>query len=180
MLHGMQPPSEWVSRWLHLIEPGARALDLACGHGRHARLLASRGATVTAVDRDLTALGGLAGVDGVTTLAADVEAGPWPFEPGQFDVVVVTNYLHRGLFPAIVASLSIGGVFIYETFMSGNERFGRPSNPDFLLRPGELLDIAAGVLQVVAFEQGLHEGPNPAVMQRLCGLRGEGALARLA
>jgi SAM-dependent methyltransferase len=177
--HGRQPPSAWVTRWSALIDPQARVLDLACGQGRHARVLAARGAVVTALDRDTAALASLADLASVTTVAADVESGPWPFVDGQFDAVIVTNYLHRPLFAQILSSICDGGVLIYETFMSGNERYGRPSNPQFLLRQGELLAVTDDVFQVVAFEQGLHEGPNPAVMQRICAIKGKGAIARL-
>ena len=147
-------------------------LDLACGRGRHARHLAGRGYEVTAVDRDSDALANLAGVPGVRTVHAALEGAPWPFEGAAFDGVVVANYLHRPLFDALAASLAPGGVLVYETFMQGNERYGRPSNPDFLLRPGELADAWRGRLEVVAFEQGRVERPKPAVVQRVCALRG--------
>lgn len=179
MQHSLQTPAAWVVRWVPLIRSGARVLDLACGHGRHARLLAAQGALVTALDRDEAALATLRDVPGITTLAADVEAGLWPFAPDSFDAVVVTNYLHRPLFLPIITALCHGGVLIYETFMSGNERYGRPSNPEFLLRPGELLDALGGACQVVAFEQGLLAGPKPAMVQRVCVLKGAGGVASL-
>ena len=148
------PPSPWVVRFASLIAPGAPVLDVACGSGRHARLLAAAGHPVVAVDRDATALRALAGVAGVRTVAADLESGPWPLEGETFGGVVVTNYLHRPRLAAIVAALAPDGVLLYETFAAGNEAFGRPSNPDFLLRVDELLALAAGRLLVVAFEQG--------------------------
>jgi SAM-dependent methyltransferase len=170
-------PSAWVSRFANLIAPGGEVLDLACGHGRHARHLAGQGYAVEAVDRDPEGLAALAGLNPVTTRLADLEGGPWPYAGRRFAGIVVANYLHRPLFPQLVAALAEGGVLIYETFMLGNERFGRPSNPDFLLRPNELLEAFGASLQVVAFEQGEVAHPKPAVVQRLCAVKGAGAVA---
>ncbi len=167
-------PSAWVGRFLPLVRPGGGVLDLACGYGRHARLLEAGGWRVTAADRDTAALAALAGRAGIETLAADLEAGPWPLAGRRFDGIVVTNYLHRPLFPHLLEALAEGGVLLYETFMRGNERFGRPTNPDFLLQPGELLAAFGSALQVVAFEQGEVAEPKPAVVQRLCAVRGAG------
>jgi SAM-dependent methyltransferase len=178
--HENLSPSAWVVRWSALVRPGAQVLDLACGAGRHARHFAARGATVVAVDRDAAAVAALAAVTGVFTRVADLEGGAWPFAPASFDAVVVANYLHRPLFGPILAALRPGGVLIYETFMAGNERFGRPSNPDFLLRPGELLAAVEGRLEVVAFEQGEVATPRPAVVQRICAVSGAAGAARLA
>ncbi|MGE0748167.1 MAG: class I SAM-dependent methyltransferase [Rhodospirillales bacterium] len=169
------PPSAWVVRFAALIAPGGACLDLACGGGRHARLLAGRGYPVTAVDRDSDAIAALRTVPGVEATAADLEGGTWPLAGRQFAGVVVANYLHRPLFPAILDALAPGGVLIYETFAAGNERFGRPRNPDFLLRPGELLDAVRGRLTVVAYEHGVTE--RPAVVQRLCAVNGPGPAA---
>jgi SAM-dependent methyltransferase len=155
-----------------MVPRGARVLDLACGRGRHARLFALQGARVTALDRDEAALAALRQVQGVTAQVCDVEAEPWPFEAGAFDAIVVTNYLHRPLFPQILASLAPAGVLLYETFMLGNEKFGRPSNPAFLLRSNELLQVLGDGFQVVAFEQGLRGGAAQAVVQRLCAIKG--------
>ena len=177
MQHGPQTPSAWVLRWAPLLPPGARVLDLACGHGRHARYLAARGALVTALDRDEAALALLRKVAGINIFAVDIESAPWPFVAGAFDAIVVTNYLHRPLFSQLAAALTPGGVLIYETFMAGNERYGRPSNPQFLLRPGELLGAFDNAFQVLAFEQGFRDAPGPAVMQRICLANQPGAVA---
>ena len=174
------PPSAWVLRWSALIRPGGSVLDVACGPGRHARLRAARGHPVLACDRDAAALAGLAGVAGLTTRVVDLEDGsPWPFPAGGFDAVVVTNYLHRPLFSHLAAALAPGGVLIYETFALGNERYGKPSNPAFLLRDGELLEAFGGLLCVAAFEQGRTEAPKAAMIQRICALRQERPEARL-
>jgi SAM-dependent methyltransferase len=162
-------PSAWVRRFAAAV-PAGEVLDLACGSGRHARLFASLGHPVIAVDRDPQALASTAG-PGITTLEIDLEeeGARWPFEAGRFAGIVVTNYLHRPLMRDLVNSLAPGGVLIYETFALGNEAFGKPSNPAFLLRPGELLDIAAqGGLTVLAYEDGVVNGLRPARVQRLC------------
>lgn len=170
-------PSSWIARFAQLI-PHGEVLDLASGGGRHARLLASLGHAVLAVDRDPVALDRAAG-KGISTLQADLESGryeqqeAWPFDAGRFTGVVVANYLHRPLFPYILASLAAGGVLIYETFARGNERFGKPSNPDFLLAPGELLTMALDSgrpLRVLAFEDGYIEQPKPSMVQRICAI----------
>lgn len=164
--------SAWVARFAPLVRTGGRALDVACGGGRHARYLAARGCLVEAVDRDAEALLGLAGATGITVRHADLEAGAWPYEDGSFDCVVATNYLHRPLLPLLAAALAPGGVLIYETFAQGNESYGRPSNPDFLLAPGELLETArVARLRVLAFEDGYVESPKPAVVQRIAAVR---------
>jgi SAM-dependent methyltransferase len=153
-----------------LIKPGGRVLDLAAGSGRHTRLLLESGFVVCAVDRDVSALLPLAAC-GCEVRRVDLETREaWPLGTG-YDGIIVTNYLHRPLFPAIHRALAPGGLLICETFAGGNERFGRPRNPDFLLRPRELLDAFA-MLTVVAFEQGEVSTPRPAVIQRLAALAG--------
>ncbi len=160
--------------------PHGEALDLACGCGRHARLLAALGHPVSAVDRDAQALAATAG-QGIRVLQHDLEApdAVWPFAPGRFAGIVVTNYLHRPLFGQIAAALAPDGMLVYETFARGNEVFGKPSNPDFLLSPGELLDLAGrGGLRVLAYEDGVVALPKPARVQRLCAVGPEFDLAR--
>jgi hypothetical protein len=124
---------------------------------------------VEAVDRDPHAIAMLAGIPGVNAISADIEAGPWPYPGLRFDGIVVANYLWRPLLPILRASLAAGGVLIYETFAEGNERFGRPSNPKFLLQPGELLRATAG-LRVVAYEDMYVGHPRPAMIQRICAI----------
>jgi SAM-dependent methyltransferase len=163
-------PSTWMRRFAPLVPCGARVLDVAAGRGRHARLFAVQGAHVLAVDRDAAALSALDGVAGVTPHVADLEGAPWPFAGEVFDAIVVANYLHRPLFPHLLAGLAPDGAFLYETFASGNERFGRPSNPAFLLAPGELLDVVRDRLTLVAFEQGVIEGERTEVVQRIAAV----------
>ena len=166
-LHAGLAPSPWVQRWSALVPPGGTVLDVACGSGRHLRWFAQRGCRVTGVDRDAAAL--QAAQDLGEMITADVENGPWPLPGRTFDAVVVTNYLWRPLLPTLVASVAAGGVLLYETFAVGNETVGKPSNPDFLLRPGELLQAAAG-LRIVAYEDGFLDGP-PRFVQRLAARR---------
>lgn len=165
-------PSAWIRRHAGLIpnlDNGASVLDLACGSGRHVRWLAARGAQVTAVDRDAAALATLHGVAAEVVLV-DIENGPWPLPGRTFDAVVVTNYLWRPLLPAIVASVAPGGVLLYETFAHGNASVGKPSRPDFLLQPGELLDRVRPELRVVAYEDGFLDSP-PRFLQRIAAVR---------
>jgi SAM-dependent methyltransferase len=177
--HEIGAPSPWVCRFAPLIPAGARVLDLACGSGRHARYLARLGFDVEAVDRDRQALAGLAGVAGVKARIADLEGAPWPYEGDQFGAVVVCNYLHRPLLPQLVDAIGPGGVIVYETFAAGNERYGRPHNPDFLLRQGELLEVVRGLFRVIAYEDLYVDAPKPACVQRICAIKLQ-AVAALA
>jgi SAM-dependent methyltransferase len=164
-------PSPWVARFLPLVPAGGHVLDLAAGGGRHTRLARERGFAVTAVDIDIAGLADLGGDPRVEIVAADLESGPWPFGGRRFTGVIVTNYLHRPLLPTLVSAVAEGGALVYETFAQGNETFGKPSNPNFLLKPDELLDTVRGQLTVVAYEHGKIESPRPAVVQRLAAVR---------
>jgi SAM-dependent methyltransferase len=170
LTNDQHPPSAWVRRFAPLIRPAGHVLDLAAGAGRHTRLMLGMGFAVTAADREITDLQPLAG-SRCDVRAIDLETGePWRLG-GGYDGIVVTNYLHRPFLPELAAALAPGGVLIYETFTLGNERFGRPSNPDFLLRPGELLEVFAA-LTVIAFEQGEVPKPRPAAIQRIAAING--------
>ncbi len=170
-------PAPAIVRWAPLVPTGGPVLDVAAGSGRHTRLFLARGHAVTAVDRDTTVLRGI-GHPNLTVVEADLEIGPWPFAGRTFAGVVVVNYLWRPLLPAIIASVAPGGVLLYETFAVGHERFGRPRNPDFLLREGELLDAVRGELDVRAYESGPEGEPAVAVRQRMCAVR-PGALGQI-
>ncbi|MFZ3129421.1 MAG: class I SAM-dependent methyltransferase [Rhodoferax sp.] len=169
--HPRGAPSPWIERWSHLLQPGATVLDVACGSGRHLAWFSRRGHAVTGIDRDLAAAQDLAGV--ATLVGADIENGPWPLlsggTPRPFGAVVVTNYLWRPLLPVLLQSLADDGVLLYETFASGNETVGRPARPDFLLRPGELLEVCQD-LNIVAYENGYLEDP-PRFVQRIAAIR---------
>lgn len=163
-------PSAWVRRWAYLIQAGGTVLDVACGSGRHARFFAQQGHPVDAVDRDAGAMAALAGQPGIHAVCADIEKEAWPYAGRKFAAVVVTRYLHRPLFPALLAALAPGGVLLYETFAVGHEIHGRPSNPDFLLQRGELLRVAAG-LRIIAYEDIDVDQPAPAVIQHICAMK---------
>lgn len=171
MAHGSGTPSAWVTRWLRPPLAGGTALDFACGSGRHLRWLAAQGWRCTGLDRDAAALEPLAGLGEL--VLADVENGPWPLAGRQFDAVVVTNYLWRPTWPALQALVAPGGRLVYETFAHGQQTIGRPSRPEFLLQPGELLR-AFPDLRVVAFEDGFEAAPAPGAgrfVQRLLAVR---------
>ena len=165
------PPSPWVMRFAELIPPGSHVLDVAAGHGRHTHFFLLRGCQVTAVDEDVSSLESLNSAKNVTVVDADLETGTWPFAHESFDGIVVTNYLHRPHFPHLIASLKPHGVLIFETFGQGNEKLGRPRNPDFLLAPGELLTAFSQDLLIIAYEHGIEHKPQPAVRQRICAVK---------
>ncbi len=173
----LDAPSSWVERFLPLAPADLPVLDIAAGHGRHTRLAHRLGRRVTAVDIDTSGLRDLAADRAIEIVAADLENDPWPFAGRSFGAVIVANYLHRPLLPVIVASVAPGGLLLYETFAQGNEAFGKPSNPDFLLAVGELLDAVRGTLTVVAYEHGRIEAPRRAVIQRIAAMRGADASA---
>jgi SAM-dependent methyltransferase len=169
--HGLGSPSNWVKRWSHLVPPQGQILDIACGHGRHMKWFAEQGHTVVGVDRSSEAID--AAADYGEAVLADIENGPWPLMSGdqvrQFDAVIVTNYLWRPLFPVIAQSVAPGGLLVYETFSKGNETVGKPSRPDFLLRPAELLHTFEN-MHIIAFEEGFLEHP-PRFVQRIAALQ---------
>jgi SAM-dependent methyltransferase len=164
-------PSAWIVRWSHLLEPQSTLLDVACGPGRHLQWFAARGHCVTGIDRDIDQARLRCG--GAELIGADMENDPWPLAVNgrtrTFGAVIVTNYLWRPLMPAVLASVAPGGVLLYETFASGNEKLGRPSRADFLLQPGELLLMCAS-LRVVAYENGFLDNP-PRFVQRIAAVR---------
>lgn len=165
-------PSPWVRRFTDLIPEGGLVLDLACGAGRHSRYLLSLGYRVVLLDRVITNVADLAADEHVELIACDLEDGrPWPLEDQTFDGVVVTNYLHRPLMKHLVRSVAPGGALIYETFADGNQAFGQPRNPDFLLQREELLIFTRPELRVVAFEDILVSQPRPAAIQRIAAVR---------
>jgi SAM-dependent methyltransferase len=164
--------SLWVARFLGLVPAGGRILDVAAGGGRHTHLARTRGYAATAVDIDVAGLADLRADAGVEILAADLEGEPWPLGERRFAGVIVTNYLHRPLLPRLIAAVAEGGALIYETFAEGNAAFGKPANPNFLLKQGELLEAVRGQLTVVAYEHGKIEAPRPAVIQRIAAVRG--------
>lgn len=164
----IEQPSPWIVEHAPLIRNNGQVLDLACGNGRHALWLAKQGYRVDALDRDAKALASMVGMDNINVLNVDIEAGRWPGSGQRYDGIIVSRYLYRPLLSKLAEMLEPGGILIYETFMVGNERYGRPSNPDFLLRTNELLDVYSPLLSIIAFEQGEVETPRLAVTQRLC------------
>ncbi|HUU73450.1 MAG TPA: class I SAM-dependent methyltransferase [Burkholderiales bacterium] len=161
-------PSEWVVRWLSLLAREGTVLDVACGFGRHTRLAVHQGHRVVAVDRNEEALSGLASLPRVSVVKADIEGAQWPLTGRRFDAVIVTNYLHRPLFPDLLGAVSDSGLLIYETFARGNEHFGRPSNPEFLLETAELLSRTQPSLRILGYEDVYLDSPKPAMVQRIC------------
>ncbi len=169
-IEGAEP---WVERFAGLVRDGGDVLDLACGNGRHGRLFLGAARSVVFVDRDTEGVIDLMADARAEVMEVDLEIGkPWPLPDRRFAAVIVVNYLYRPLFPWLIQALEDGGVLLYDTFARGNERHGRPRNPEHLLRAGELLDVARGALHVVAFEQGIVERAGcPGIKQRLCAIR---------
>lgn len=164
-------PSAWIERWYKDFGEGSSILDLACGNGRHGRLFLNNGAAVTFIDIDVSSVADLVEVDSAEIIQADLEAAPWPLSDRQFDAVVVTNYLYRPLFPYIVAAVAPGGWLFYETFAVGNERYGRPTNPDFLLKYDELKHRVESELDVIGYAHSMRVLPKRAIMQHIAAQR---------
>jgi SAM-dependent methyltransferase len=164
-------PSPWIVRWSHLLQPQSTVLDVACGSGRHLHWFANLGHKVTGIDRDIDHAHQR--LPGAELVRADMESNPWPLTKGgqvrTFDAVVVTNYLWRPLMSTVVESVAFDGVLLYETFARGHEKLGRPSRADFLLQPGELLNVCAD-FEVVAYENGFLDNP-PRIVQRIAAVR---------
>ena len=169
--HDLKAPADWVRRHMNLIPDGGPVLDLAAGRGRHSRILLEAGHQVTAADRNVEGLSDLAGQQRLEIVAVDLEAKSWRFGKEEFAAIVVVNYLHRPLFGHLTDSLQDGGVLIYQTFAAGNEAYGRPKNPDFLLRPGVLLDAFTPALAVIAYQYGIVQRPKPAVIQSIAAVK---------
>lgn len=163
----MRAISPWIEKYAQLILKEKPVLDLACGRGRHCLYLLAAGYEVTAVDIDTSSVAAYEGREGLSIVQADLEKNRWPFPGGSFSGIVVVNYLWRPLFADIAAALSPGGILLYDTFAQGNEKFGRPSNPDFLLAPGELAEVFGRDLNVIDFFEGRVDMPNPAYRQSI-------------
>ncbi len=173
-MHGQDIPSLWMQRHAHLLQSVASLLDVACGYGRHAKFFAARGIQVTAVDRDALAMASLVGVANVTIERRDLESDPWPYPADSFDAAVVCNYLWRPALAALLDCIRPGGVLLYETFMDGNEKFGKPSRPEFLLRPDELITHVARDFEIIEFTQGIEralDGKISAVKQKIAAIK---------
>jgi len=163
-----ESPSSWIVKFAPLIKSQGLVLDLACGSGRHAKWLAQQGYQVDALDRDPIATSSMQGIDGIRIQLTDLETTEPPSFEHSYDGIIVSRYLHRPLLTSLATILKPGGILIYETFMRGNERYGKPSNPDFLLMPDELLNTYSPLLNVISFEQGEVMEPKPAMLQRIC------------
>jgi len=169
-VHADEAPASWFVRHAALVQAGSTLLDVAAGRGRHARFFSARGVAVTAVDRDRDALAALRGVAGVTIEVRDLEANAWPYPPESFDGVLVSNYLWRPALPSLLATVRPSGLLLYETFMIGQARYGRPSRTEFLLAVNELVERCLPAFEIIAFEQG---DDGSAVKQRLIARRHE-------
>lgn len=166
------PPANWVVKHGGVIPPGGTVLDVACGPGRHGRFFRSLGHPVVFLDRDITQVADMASIDDVEIVAQDLEGGrPWPLTGRQFAGVIVVNYLYRPILPALVAAVQPGGALIYETFAVGNEAYGHPTNPDYLLHREELLIAVRPELVVMAYEDVEETEPRPTVRQRILAVR---------
>ena len=158
----MTSPASWLTDHAHLLPRVGQALDVACGRGRHGLWLAERGLTTLAVDRNVEAVRDLNEVARARRLplvaeVRDIEGAASPFPPSTYDLIVVVHYLHRPLFPMLVHALAPGGLLVYETFTVAQAARGKPTNPDFLLNPGELIELVR-TLDVVDSREGDYDG----------------------
>ena len=169
---GLKVPSPWIERWAPLVPEGGAVLDLACGGGRHGRLFLDRGHPTTFLDKDVSVMSDLTGVEGAEILEANLEDGsPFPLSGRSFSAVIVTCYLHRPIFADILALVAPGGVLLYETFAMGNEAYGHPARQAYLLEEGELLERVDSRFTIRGYEHGYDEQPKPGVRQRICAVR---------
>jgi SAM-dependent methyltransferase len=151
-------PSTWLLTHLELLRREARVLDVAAGRGRNALHLARLGFRVHAVDRDADAVADLRNAAAAERLpltceVVDLETDPPPsLGSSRFDAVLVFRYLHRPLFPSLIEAVATGGFLIYETFTVAQAQRGRPTNPCFLLKPGELVQLVAPLAVLEARE----------------------------
>jgi SAM-dependent methyltransferase len=183
-MHGTENVSPWVARWSSSVPRDVAegsVLDVACGAGRHALHFLRQKHPVSAIDISELAINTIANTLNseerklCQLIQADIENAPWPLAGKQFAGVIVTNYLWRPLLPTLLQSVAVGGVLIYETFCAGNETVGKPSRPDFLLQPGELLSVCSTAgLRVIAYEDGFLSAPDR-FMQRIACVREKSA-----
>ena len=164
-------PSSWLQRHSSLIPHSGPILDIAAGSGRHTQYLLEKGHTVVSIDKDISRLARIKSSH-LSIARVDLEAPkPWPFKNSAFAAIIVTNYLHRPLFPLIINALAVGGVLVYETFANGNEKFGKPTNPNYLLKAGELIQLTLEHLHILAYEDLTVDQPRPAQIQRIVASR---------
>ena len=165
-------PEEWVKKHIHLIPEKSTVADIACGKGRHTRLLLRRGFFVVAFDKDVSGLRDIPPTPNLRVVEVDLEADNECLKhPKEFSAIIVVNYLHRPLFDNLIHALKPGGILIYQTFMVGNERYGRPHNTDYLLKENELSTRLEAEFRIIEFDQGYIEYPKPAVIQKICATK---------
>lgn len=160
--------SEWVRRYYRQFPKNGFILDLAGGTGRHARFLSQKGFKILLVDNQISKAKDLQNVEGIKLVECDLEDGnSLPFPASTFQGIVVTNYLYRPIFPQLLCLLEVGGILIYETFAVGHEKYGRPTNPDYLLKSGELINLVSPQMRVIAYEEHSITRPTKAYVQSL-------------
>ena len=161
-------PNKWVECYSSLIPSGGSVLDLACGSGRHTGMLLNKGYQVTAVDIDTTLIKQNFSNKNLNIVKCDLESlSFWPFEKNSFLGIIVVNYLHRPLFSKIIESLREEGVLVYQTFADGHSRYGKPKNPDYLLKRGELKTVFDS-MKIISYQHGYLSYPSQSIIQRIC------------